>query len=240
MRKKFLSSLFVFTLIFALAATSSAYAQCNSHSQLELTATEKGGYYSANNINMNANWTSTQHPFVLRTMWTVIDTNYSWVETGFMDGDLNGANYHGFYVAYGISNSVGTLVDYNEYSVSGPSTTVGTTHNFEVQYIGNNYWRAYFDLNSKLDVYSTTGYGLGVNIGWETGATNSPYTNFTYDSPNQTTAHQYQNASGVWNNWSSGTPNNADRGCSNNAQMPVAKFSNPGTIDYTKGIYTHP
>jgi hypothetical protein len=241
-RWKTKSVFFLLTLLIGLLANTAAASACNSHSILRTYVAVHGGYDSAVTVNLNANWSSTNHVFVLKTLWTRTDPNASWVEVGFMDGDLNGSNYHGFYTAYGVRDSGGNITNYSEFTVSGISTTVGQTHNFEVQYIGSNYWRAYVDATTVKDYYfSSTSGGGAVTTGWETGGPTSPYTNFTYDSPNSTSSQEYQDTSGVWHNWSSGTTSEGDNGCTNSTQMPIATFgTTSGSTDYTKGTFTHP
>lgn len=224
----------ILSFVFLIGTAQSAAAQCNSHATLRSASglSHEGAYMSSVTTTMDANWSTTQRPFVLKTLWATTDSSGSWVEVGFMDGDLNGSDHYGYYTAYG--TSTGT---YAEFTVSGFSTTPGQTHNFQVQYIGGNYWRAYVDFTTVKDYWMSSTSGSFAQVGFETGAVSAPYTSFTWTNPNYTTAHQYKTSGGVWNNWASGSTYTSN-GCTNSAFMPTASFGTTGgSTDYSKGTF---
>lgn len=114
------------------------------------TSSIGGGYAEWVTQPISAAWSSTNNTrFIVESLWINTD-NYSssWIEVGFLDGahrNSTGYTYaHGFYTARGIVSG-GVIQSYTEYLISGPSTSNGTNHAYEVQYDGNNSWGAYVD-----------------------------------------------------------------------------------------------
>ena len=109
-------------------------------------------------------------------------------------------SYHiGVYTATGSYNSTGTaLTSYSEYKITGPSTAVGTNHNYQIQRTGTSSWGVYVDY-TLYRTYSDFATSCdGTDVGLETN-----YSGSTSDEWNERAFQVLKN--GSWSSWSNGT-----------------------------------
>lgn len=241
------SALLVTVLLVVLSVTASpaAAAQCNSSSLAKMDVTVTGGMVTFRVPEMTANWDPSIDPFLLKSTWIRTSRYGSWIEAGFTDGAFNGGVYHGHYWAYGHRNSFGVLEAYQEFAVDGPSTAVDTNHTYKIYMFDTQYkyWSVEVDGAQYAAAWydSTWSGGTGHHVGWETGAATAPYTNFSYDSPNSSSAASFLSTSGVWTNWDSRAKTGYTTGCQNATVMPKVSFTSPtGVTDYKQAWFTHP
>jgi hypothetical protein len=147
-----------------------------------------GGFFRATIEDLDANWNSSDRPFILHTIW--IGSGYDWIECGFMDGDLNGSDFHGFYCAYEYDSV------YREYQIIGPSTSINTTHTFHIQRDGTDDWGIYVDFIKRRTVYNVFTSSDGMDVGLESDT--DDYTES--DVWNERSFQYYKNSS--WSYWS--------------------------------------
>lgn len=196
-------------LLFSLAATP---AFANEYAIVSNMTTNEGGYFSAPNVSMNSNW-STSFPcrFINKTHWLRFDGAHAsyddWLEVGRTHGKIEDATgtvtcggekvklYDAYYTAYGTYDSAGVLT-YEEFPVTGFSTT--GTHNYQIQRTGTGQWKAYVDFTAVRTYTWNFSSSTGQDIGWEANTTAA-----TWTAPNYSTSHQLL-ISGSWRNWSTG------------------------------------
>lgn len=217
-----------FLFVFIALQCSEAFA-INSHFIVKRVPSGNsqfnGGSYRAVTKGMSAGNNS---EFALRTMWLEVNGKGSGdcIENGFMDGNLNGSYYHGFYTANG--HIINNILYYNEYSIVGPSTANDTTHDYQVTYLGNQTYGVVVDGTNYRNVTGRSPGGSWMQIGLEGSSANASWAT-TY-----TSQHKTKDGSGTWSFWSSGTTVISDPlGLGYTCTFP---YSN----DYTVGKYWHP
>ena len=114
-----------------------------------------------------------------------------------MDGALNNSYHRGFYTAFG--HIEGNTLTYGEYKITGPSTANGTSHKYEITYVGNNTYAVVVDGTIYKKFGGFYPGGSYMNIGLETNYKGS------YWATNYTSNHNRKDGNGTWSAWQSGT-----------------------------------
>ncbi len=167
--------------------------------------TNHGGYFYTTIQALDSKRTSTNNTrFILHTIWA--GNGSDWVEVGFMDGALaepgSPIGYHrGYYTAMGKGST------YQEYKIIGPSTAIGTNHNFQIQRDGYNSWGMYVDYTLRRTYSNFATSSDGIDVGLETNNTVS--TSATWHNRN----FQLYNGT-TWKNWTTGSLHNSGSGIS--------------------------
>lgn len=160
--------------------------------------TNYGGYFSSpyGQTDLYSNWSSTHTgSFITNEMWVGFN-NSEWIETGDVDGSINGNYWAGHYVAYQKYSS-GSYV-YREYTVGSKYPT--GTHNFEIQYVGSNTWNSYTDFSKTMSFSFPYGSSNDIDVGIETDDNQNYFLSGNYDN-----SLQYKNSGGTWYTWGSAT-----------------------------------
>lgn len=193
----------------ALAMSLTSVASANYYGIVSTSGTIDGTYFYAKTQGLDSKWSSTttgENRFILHTTWiqSNASTGLKWIEVGFVDGAMqepsSSVSYHnGFYTATGSYNSTGTaLTSYSEYKITGPSTAVGTNHNYQIQRTGTSSWGVYVDY-TLYRTYSDFATSCdGTDVGLETN-----YSGSTSDEWNERAFQVLKN--GSWSSWSNGT-----------------------------------
>lgn len=197
--------LLVFSLVMSLSSVASA---ANYYGIVTTSDSIDGTYFYARTQDMDSKWTSTtsgQYRFILHTTWiqSAASSGTKWIEVGFVDGAMaepgSTVSYHnGFYTATGSYDTYGNLASYAEYIITGPSTAVGTGHNYQVQRTGTDDWGVYVDytLYHTYNDFATSCDGTDVGL----------ETNYAYSTSDQWNERAFQVLkNGSWSAWSSGS-----------------------------------
>ncbi len=160
-----------------------------------------GGHFRTTIRDLDSGWTPYNSNWILHAMWLATDTNSSWIEVGFTDGSFQEPGksrdfYRGFYCTEGKRDSTGNIVLYNEYKIIGPSTSIGTTHNFDIQRDGSTTWGVYVNWNLYRS-FNHTPKALEMHVGLEA--------NNYYSESERWNEHGFQiYQDGIWKYWPSG------------------------------------
>lgn len=194
---------FLLTLILTLSASTTAFA--NYYGTGRNFTSNHGGYFFTTIQALDSKWSSTYNTrFILQTIWAA--SGNDWLEVGFMDGALaepgNPIGYHrGYYTAIGKGST------YQEYKIIGPSTTIGTNHNFQIQRDGSSSWGVYVDYTLRRTYSDFATVSSGVDVGLETNntvSTSAQWHNRNFQLYNGTT----------WSDWTTGSLSNSGVGIS--------------------------
>jgi hypothetical protein len=198
---------FIYSTLF-LNVTLAAYGQSSARYYGVATnsiSNIKGGEFTATVNTLDSTWSTTNNRFILHTIWLFTGPSNGWIELGFMDGAIsdNGASisYHkGFYTANGVFDSQGNLTSYTERKVTGPSTSVGSTHAFRISYDGtSSSWKTYINGVQRLTWVTGTSSAFRVDVGLETNTVNSTSTQW-----NERNFNHLNSTGATWLPWGSG------------------------------------
>lgn len=154
-----------------------------------------GGYFSSPYVQNTLSAYSHSGYYVTKETWLMMnDTKTRWMEIGTMDGDTNyGSSWSGHFT--GVSDYNG----YTEYHVGSQYPT--GSHNFEIQYVGSNTWKAYVDYSLVHTYTSSDSYAHSIYNGIES---NNDSWN-TFNSGIYNSAWQYKDSGGSWHEIDSAT-----------------------------------
>ncbi|MCT4596993.1 MAG: hypothetical protein N4A50_03815 [Vallitalea sp.] len=213
---------FIFLMITLFSLSSIKANAANYYGTANNNASELDGvFFRATIQDMDAQWDNSNYRFVLHTCWLPTDSNTSWIEVGFLDGEWIGDHtyYRGFYAAQYIMDQNGNIQQRNLKKISGPSTQVGTTHTFQIQRDGNNTWGVYIDYTLRQTWTSGTGsVGFSPHVGLE--SNNIVSTSSTW---NERAFQIYKN--GTWLNWSDAILSQSGNASVNWDDEPTSIFS---------------
>lgn len=236
---RFLSSI---GLSIAIVATP---AFANQYDTVKNATNNEGGYFSAPNVSMSSNWSSSfPCRFLIKTHWLAYNGAYAsykdWIEVGRVHGEVEDNTgtytcsgkkvkfYDAYYTGYGIWDASGNLT-ITEWPVTGFSTT--GTHNYQIQRTGSAQWKAYIDFTTVRTFSWNQVNAVRHDIGWETNTSAS-----TWSTPNYSSAHELL-ISGTWQRWTTGYKSDASNG--GNSLGWYVKFGTNanGTTDHSKAEY---
>ncbi|OPX42759.1 hypothetical protein CLHUN_34110 [Ruminiclostridium hungatei] len=213
---------FNISLSFVNASYISPHAYAKQHNQSQNNC---GGFFSTPNgqSNLFSNWSSSHNnSWITNEMWTPFNGGNEWIETGDVCGAINGAYWSGHFVAVQKYNSSTKQYEYSEYTV-GSSYPTGT-HNFEVQYVGNNKWESYVDYNKTMSFSFNYTSSFDHCVGIESNDSDNYFTSGSYDS-----ALQWKDSNNAWHNWTSAT-----NGDSNSYNWVSSYSSSTNRITFTR------
>lgn len=187
-----------------------AAATDRSHFVVQTTTSSSdpfsGGYMAAVTQKIDSGWsTSSSWKFALRSLWLHVNgaSSSTWIEVGYMDGahmSYNG-RYTGYYAAIGNANTG----QYREWTIIGPSTAIGTSHTYQITYLGSNTYAVVVDGKVYGTVANCSPGGTWVKVGLETNNSSAVF------DTSSTTNHQMKKYSnGIWSVWPSGNIEIAD------------------------------
>lgn len=139
-----------------------------------------------------------------------------WIEAGATNGYKDGGYWAGHFVAY---QECQPSCTYQEY-LYGSEYPTGV-HNYEIQYIGSNYWRTYVDGNTVEDFYFPYTSSSNQFVGIEG---DDPASSFTYDTKAE--GIEYKDQNGVWQHWQTAV---------NDDQGPLTNWSSAFSYDPSTG-----
>lgn len=170
----------------------------HAYAQEGLLLTNYGGYFSSpyGQGNLYSNWSSSNPTsFITNEMWEAFNSN-EWIETGDVDGSINGNYWAGHYVAYQEYNSSTGQYAYHEYTVGSEYPT--GAHNFEVQKTGTNTWVSYVDFTQSMSFSFSYASSPEINVGIESNDNQNYFLSGTYDD-----TLEYKDSSNNWHLWPS-------------------------------------
>lgn len=192
-------------MIFSLSSVASA---ASYYGIAQYSDTIDGTYFYAKTQSLDSKWNSTtgNTRFILHTTWIA---NYpssggdKWIEVGFVDGAMQGTgstyvHHNGFYTATGSHDSYGNVTSYSEYIITGPSTSTGLNHNYQIQRTGTSDWGVYVDYTLYGTYRNFATSCDRTDVGLETN-----YTGSTSGEWNERAFQVLKN--GSWSAWTSGS-----------------------------------
>lgn len=162
---------------------------------------------------------TTPKGFITDEMWIGSSDSSHWIETGDMDGSINGNYWAGHFAAYQPTDST----SYREFTI-GPEYS-GIGHSFEIQKTGYNTWCTYLDFNLTETFTMPNPIGAFMVTGIETNNTDSSFV-----SGCGINSLQYLGTDSIWHNWNAAS--NADTGYNG---WTSAYNNNTNAV-----LYTHP
>lgn len=174
----------------------------HAYAQQASSVTQYGLYFSNHNgqEDLSVNWANNpqeEWSFITKEGWEIFPTaaqGKQWIEVGAIKGFLKTKGYwSGHFVFF--QKCQPTCI-YQGYTYGSQNPT--GIHNYEIQYIGNNYWRAYVDFNTVQDFWFPYTSNSLARVGLETTDSDSTFVNGT----NQR-AIEYKDQNNVWRRWQS-------------------------------------
>lgn len=155
--------------------------------------TSTGGFFQAYTRTL----TATSTGYIAHCMWIGTDSNGSTISTGFHDGLVSGNYAHGFFRSRTVIDSNGNVTSFSKYLITGPSTSTGTNHTYQIKRTDSSTWTVYIDYTSRgsYSVSATQTYGMDVGLYTDNAD------NYSADW-NEKSFQVYRN--GSWYYWTSG------------------------------------
>ncbi len=166
--------------------------------------TQYGVYFSSYYVNdISSDYANTSEDggsFITKEEWELFSSS-QWIEAGSITGYLlSYGAWTGSFVGANTCNSSGTC-SYQAFTAGSADPT--GVHDYEIQYVGNNEWGAYVDLNLINTWSSLSAPQTEENVGIEANDSADTFVNGT-----SAQAVEYKDANNVWQHWTS--PSNLD------------------------------
>lgn len=185
-----------FTGIPAYASILSPHAYAEQHN----SATNLGAYFynASGQADLYGGYAENNNQgFITDEMWNVFSNESYWIESGDMDGVINGNYWAGHYAAKNDASG------YTEYTIG--SEFSGSGNSYETKLTSTNTWSVYVNGTLQLQFWEPYSQFDYTEVGIETNNNNSSFTNGIISRGLQT-----KDLSGTWYNWSSSNVTNRD------------------------------